>query len=116
MGDGHAIQGDGEVCRTAIECPMEDVELVFHLLPDLHLEMPRADTPAGWLTFGFDESLDVATQTALKDMIELMAEQYNLTRADAKALASLVVDMRITQIANKVLGVHAVLPHHAIEI
>jgi acetamidase/formamidase len=115
-GDGHAVQGDGEVSRTAIECPMEDVELTFRLLPDLHLETPRAETPAGWLTFGFDESLNLAAQTALNDMIGLMVEKFNVTRADAKALASLVVDMRITQIANKVFGVHAVLPHHAIEV
>ena len=66
--------------------------------------------------FGFDESLNIAAQTALNDMLGLMAEKYNITRADAKALASLVVDMRITQIANKVFGVHAVLPHDAIEI
>jgi acetamidase/formamidase len=115
-GDGHAVQGDGEVCRTAIECPMEDVELTFHLLPDLHLETPRADTPAGWLTFGFDESLNLAAQIALNDMVELMAAKYNITRPDAKALASLVVDLRVTQIANKVFGVHAVLPSHAIEM
>lgn len=115
-GDGHAMQGDGEVSRTAIECPIEDVELTFHLLPDLHLNTPRADTPAGWLTFGFDESLNVAAQTALGDMISLMAEKFNVNRADAKALASVVVDMRITQIANGVFGVHAVLPHGAIEI
>lgn len=114
-GDGHAVQGDGEVSRTAIECPMDHVELTFHLLPDLHLDTPRADTPIGWLTFGFDESLNLATETALNDMITLMAEKYNITRADAKSLASLVVDMRITQIANKVLGVHAVLPHNAIK-
>jgi acetamidase/formamidase len=115
-GDGHAVQGDGEVSRTAIECPMEDVELTFQLLPDLHLDMPRAETPAGWLTFGFDESLNTAAQTALGDMINLMAEKYNISRADAKALASLVVDLRITQIANGVFGVHAVLPHNAIEM
>ncbi|MEO8357474.1 MAG: acetamidase/formamidase family protein [Chloroflexota bacterium] len=115
-GDGHAAQGDGEVSRTAIECPIEDVELTFHLHPDLHLNTPRANTPAGWLTLGFDESLNIAAQTALSDMINLMAEKYNVTRADAKALASIVVDMRITQIANGVFGVHAVLPHGAIEI
>jgi len=113
-GDGHALQGDGEVSRTAIECPMEDAELTFHLIPDLHLNTPRADTPAGLLTFGFDESLNIAAQNALKDMVSLVADKYNLTRADAKALASIVVDMRITQIANKVFGVHAVLPHNAI--
>ncbi len=102
--------------RTAIECPMEDVELTFHLLPDFHLDTPRAETPVGWLTFGFDESLNIAAQTALNDMINLMSEKYNISCADAKALASLVVDMRITQIANGVFGVHAVLPPNAIEM
>lgn len=115
-GDGHAVQGDGEVSRTAIECPMEDATLTFHLLPDLHLTTPRAETPAGFLSFGFDESLNVAAQIALKDMVEFMAAKYHISRPDAKALASLVVDMRITQIANGVFGVHAVLPHDAIGI
>ena len=115
-GDGHAVQGDGEVSRTAIECPIDDVALTFHLLPDLHLETPRAETPTGWLTFGFDESLNVAARTALNAMIGLMTEQHHLTRADALALASLIVDLRITQIANKVFGVHAVLPHGAFKL
>src|SRR5258708_28174351 len=52
VGDGHAAQGDGEVCVTAIECPMERVELTFELEPDLHLTTPRAHTPACWITFG----------------------------------------------------------------
>jgi acetamidase/formamidase len=115
-GDGHALQGDGEVSRTGIECPMEHVELTFHLHPDLHITTPRAETAVGWLTFGFDENLNIAASIALDAMIGLMAEKYKVTRADAKALASLVVDLRITQIANKVFGVHAVLPHNAVEI
>ena len=112
-GDGHAAQGDGEVSRTAIECPIEDVSLTFHLDPDLHLTTPRASTRTGWLTFGFDESLNVASQIALEAMLDLMVEKRNVTRADALALASVVVDLRVTQIANKVFGVHAVLPHSA---
>ena len=112
-GDGHAAQGDGEVSRTAIECPIEDARLTFHVHRDMHITTPRAWTETGWLTFGFDESLNVATRTALEAMLDLMVEQHGLTRADALALASVVVDLRITQIANKVLGVHAVLPHNA---
>lgn len=112
-GDGHAAQGDGEVSRTAIECPMEDARLTFHLHPNLHITTPRAWTEAGWLTFGFDPSLNVAAQTALDAMLDLMVEQRGITRADAFALASVVVDLRITQIANTVFGVHAVLPHDA---
>jgi len=112
-GDGHAAQGDGEVSRTAIECPIEDVRLTFQLYPDMHITTPRASTRTCWLTFGFDESLNIASQIALDAMLDLMVEERNVSRADAFALASVVVDLRITQIANKVLGVHAVLPHGA---
>ena len=43
-----------------------------------------------------------------------MAREHGLARRDALALASLVVDLRITQLANRVLGVHAVLPNGAL--
>jgi len=45
VGDGHAVQGDGEVCVTAIECPMERVDLTFELERGLQLTTPRAHTP-----------------------------------------------------------------------
>ena len=112
--DGHALQADGEACSTAIECPMERAELTFQLRDDLRLTTPRAETPAGWLTFGFDEDLDEAMLIALEAMLELMGERYGLARAEALALASLVVDLRITQVVNGVRGVHAVLPHDAL--
>jgi acetamidase/formamidase len=115
VGDGHAAQGDGEVSVTAIECPIERVVLQFDLLPDLHLSMPRADTAAGQITFGFHEDLNEATFAALEAMVDLIAEQRGVERAQALGLASAVVDLHITQIANGVKGVHAVLPHGAIK-
>jgi acetamidase/formamidase len=39
-----------------------------------------------------------------------------VARSDAMALASVVVDLRVTQVANQVFGAHAVLPHGAIEV
>ncbi len=51
---------------------------------------------------------------ALEAMLDLMGEQYGLERRDALALASLVVDLRVTQIVNQVRGVHALLPHGAL--
>jgi acetamidase/formamidase len=47
VGDGHAAQGDGEIGGTAIECPMEQVELTFQLHDDLPVTTPTANTPAG---------------------------------------------------------------------
>ncbi|GGG03943.1 acetamidase/formamidase family protein [Paenibacillus abyssi] len=114
VGDGHAAQGDGEVGSTAIECPMDKVDLTFTLLPDMKLAMPRANTPAGWLTFGFHEDLKEATYTALNGMVDLLQEVFGFHRKEALALCSYTVDLRITQIVNGVCGVHAVLPHGSI--
>jgi len=114
-GDGHALQGDGEVSGVAIECPMERVELTFYLRDDIRLTTPRANTPIGWITLGFHEDLHEATFIALNAMLALMEEQYQLSRPRALALASLLVDLRVTQIVNSVMGVHAVLPHGAIK-
>jgi acetamidase/formamidase len=115
VGDGHGLQGDGEVCGTAIECPMERVDLTFRLHPDLHLTTPRAETAKGQITFGFHEDLNEATLLALEAMLDLLGEQYGVKRHEALALASLVVDLRVTQIVNGVSGVHALLPLGAIK-
>lgn len=115
VGDGHAAQGDGEVCGQAIECPMERVELTFRLREDLQVATPRARTPRGWITFGFHEDLGEATVIALNAMLDLMGERHALRREDALALASIVVDLRVTQIVNGVRGVHAILPDNAID-
>jgi acetamidase/formamidase len=114
LGDGHAAQGDGEVAGPALACPMERVEVEIHLHPDLHLKMPRACTPIGWLTFCFQTDVNEAWVQAIDDMIRLMCDEYHLAPKMALSLASLVVDLRITQVVNGVRGVHAVLPPGAI--
>ncbi len=113
-GDGHAAQGDGEVSGTGIECPIERVELGFTLREDLKLKTPRALTDAGWISFGFDEDLDEAMAAALDDMLDLLGEQFGLSRSDAIGVASAAVDLHVTQVVNGVSGVHAILPHDAV--
>jgi acetamidase/formamidase len=114
VGDGHGRQGDGESSTTAIECPMERVELTFHLHSDMRINSPRARTSEGWLTLAFHRDLNEAAALALEAMLDLMMEQYGVERLEALALASVVVDLRVTQMVNGVKGVHAVLPHGAI--
>ncbi len=113
-GDGHGRQGDGEVSQLAIECPVERAELTLSIRDDLELSTPVAWSPTAWLTFGFDEDLDEAAAIATDAMLELMGREHDLERRDALALASLVVDLRVTQLVNGVRGVHAVLPHDAV--
>jgi acetamidase/formamidase len=115
-GDGHARQGDGEVSQTAIECPLDRLELTLSVEDRPGLDTPIAWTPDAWLTFGFDEDLDEAAAAATDAMLELMRRELDLERADALALASVVVDLRVTQLVNGVRGVHAVLRHDAIRI
>jgi len=111
-GDGHAAQGDGEVSGTAIECP-SSAQLTLDVRDDLLLEWPCARIDGAWLTFGFDEELGRAAQIALDGMLGLMQREHGLAEHDALALASVVVDLRVTQIVNWQLGVHAVLRDHA---
>lgn len=115
VGDGHAVQGDGEVSGTAIECPMERVTLTFRLEEKPFVTTPYARTAEGWLTMGFDEDLNAAMLSALTAMLILMQNLYVLEKQDAVALASLTVDLRVTQVVNGVLGVHAVLPFGALQ-
>lgn len=114
VGDGHALQSDGEVSGTAIECPMDLAELTFDLLPDQPLPGPWAETPNGTITFGFDEDLDAATLQALEGMITILKRRYRIDTQAALSLASLIVDLRITQIVNGVKGVHAILKRDAL--
>jgi acetamidase/formamidase len=115
-GDGHARQGDGEVSQTAIECPLDRLELTLTVNDEPPLETPAAWTPDAWLTFGFDEDLDRAAAIAIDAMLKLMEREHGLERRDALALASVVVDLRVTQIVNGVRGIHALLAHDAIRM
>jgi len=115
-GDGHARQGDGEVSQTAIECPLDRLELTLTVADSPELRTPIAWTPNAWLTFGFDDDLDEAMALAVEAMLGLMQRELAVERADALALASVVVDLRVTQVVNGVKGVHAVLSHDAIRM
>jgi acetamidase/formamidase len=107
-GDGHGAQGDGEVSGTAIECPLERAQLTFELSA-LELRSPIARTDDAWLAFGFDEDLDLAAEHAMATMLDLMERELGVPRKEALALASVGVDLAVTQIVNQVKGVHAIL-------
>jgi acetamidase/formamidase len=113
VGDGHAAQGDGEVSGTAVECGMTTT-MTLALLDEAPVAGIHADTPAGLVTFGFDADLNVATTTALDRMVDWIAGRYGIPRAESLAMASVAVSMRVTQVANRTWGVHALLPHDAI--
>jgi acetamidase/formamidase len=107
-GDGHGVQGDGEVCVTAIETALQG-RFRLTLRRDMALEYPRAETPDHYMTMAMDPDLDQCVIRALRDMIVLLGEKRNLSREDAYTLCSLAADLRVTQVVNGAKGIHVML-------
>jgi len=115
FGDGHAVQGDGEVAGPALECPMERVEMTVVLHKGAAPSLPYAHTPAGWVTLGFSPNLDEAMYDALESMVDRLAAALSISRQESLMLCSLKVSLRVTQIVNETKGVHALLPTQALQ-
>jgi acetamidase/formamidase len=108
VGDGHGVQGDGEVCVTAIETGLIGTfELVVRR--DLSLEWPRAETPSHVMTMAFDPSLDQCVVIALRQMVDLVAVRAGISKQEAYALCSLAADVRVTQVVNGNKGIHVMM-------
>ncbi len=109
VGDGHAAQGDGEVCVTAVEMAAQ-VTCRFDLLRERRLREPQFRTrgPLGALTnvgphyatTAHDPDLYRAAQQAVRYMIDHLVEQRGLSREEAYILCSVAVDLRISEIVD----------------
>jgi acetamidase/formamidase len=115
-GDGHGVQGDGEVCINALEICLDGH---FRLsvekgggAADPALRFPRAETPTHYVSMGLNEDLDLAMKQALREMIAFIVARMNVSAADAYQLCSLAVDFRVTQTVNGEKGVHGLLKKH----
>ena len=108
VGDGHAAQQGGELSGTAIETMMLEASLRLTLHKGAALRGPLARTAEGLVTFGFAPTLDAAAEIAVNGILDQMSQQLGVSRAEALALASSCVDLRITQMVNPHRGVHAV--------
>lgn len=110
-GDGHGVQGDGEVCVTALELCLDGCfTFILHKRQGAPLALPRAETPTHYIIMGFNEDLDLAMKQALREMIAFICARTTLTREQAYATCSLAVDFHVTQTVNGVQGVHGMLP------
>ena len=108
-GDAHAAQGDGEVCVTGIETPI-GATLRFTLEKGRQIPAPQYRTPAPltpranqgeWYgTTGVGPDLYAAAQEAVRAMIDHVSTISGLSAEDAYVLASLCVDLKISEIVD----------------
>ena len=107
VGDGHAVQGDGEVCLTALEtCLKGRFQFIVHKKT---LNFPRAITPTHYITLGMDVDLDDAAKQALRHMIAWLTEIKGWSAEEAYVFCSLACDLHVTQLVDGNKGIHAMV-------
>ncbi len=114
VGDGHAVQGDGEVCVTAIETALAGA-FEIHVRKDLSFDYPAAETPSHLIAMGMDPDLNAAAKDALRRMVRRVVEVTGLSRNHAFMLMSLVADVHVTQLVNGHKGIHVMMPKSALD-
>ena len=109
VGDGHAVQGYGEVSLSAVETSLKgEIQVVLH--KNRQLRWPRAETATHYITMGLDTDLDQAAKIATSEMLDLLVETKGLSREDAYLLSSAAMDLIVTQVVDGTKGVHAMMP------
>ena len=108
VGDGHGLQGDGEVTGTALETSLRGTFEV-RVRKGQRLRWPRAETPTQYIAMGLHEDLDEAARLATREMIEFLVTEKGLNRDEAYVLCSLAADLHVTQAVDETKGVHVTL-------
>jgi acetamidase/formamidase len=113
VGDPHLAQGDGEVALTAVEGSLR-VTVRFDVVPAAvaaerfgTLTGPLVETPTHLVPTGLDEDLDEALRQCVRHAISLLTTRYGFDRAHALAYLSAATDFDISQVVDRVKGVHA---------
>jgi acetamidase/formamidase len=108
-GDGHAVQGDGEVDGGAIEISLAP-KLQFILHKGKTIKLPRVETATDYLLTGLSVDLNEAARIALQETVDFLQAEKGLSAADAYALSSLAVDLGIGEAVDIVNLVYARVP------
>lgn len=108
VGDGHAMQGDGEVTGTALETSLRGT-FELRVRKGRRLKWPRAETPTQYIAMGLSEDLNEATRLATREMVEFLMAEKGLSSGDAYMLCSLAGQLHVTQAVDATRGVHVTI-------
>ncbi|MBM3344038.1 MAG: amidase [Betaproteobacteria bacterium] len=110
-GDGHACQGDGEVDVNAIETSlMPTFQFYVHKGKANQLNWPRAETATHYISMGIDRDLNLAMKAAVREVVNFLMQEKNLSASDAYQLASIAVDFRVAEAVNFNQAIYGMIP------
>src|SRR3954447_18711110 len=108
VGDGHAVQGDGEVGNSAVETSLKgEIQVVLH--KGMRTGWLRAETPTHYVSMGLDPDLNQPARIATREMLNFIVATKGLPRDDVYMLLSAAMDLHVTQVVDGTKGVHATL-------
>ncbi|TVY08593.1 acetamidase/formamidase family protein [Paenibacillus cremeus] len=109
LGDGHALQGDGEIVGTGIEISM-DVRFTVKLLKGKKIGWPRGESDTHVFCIGNARPLDQALQHATTEMLSMLQEDYGLTASEASHLMGQAVKYDVANVFNPAYSVVCKMP------
>jgi len=109
MGDGHLVQGDGEIIGTAVEAAMK-VTFVVDIIKNKEISWPRIESDDYIMSVGSYRPLEDAFRIAHKDMVDWLVKDFGLEMMDAYQLLSQVGVAKIAQVVDPNYTVAACFP------
>jgi amidase len=115
LGDLHAVQADGELCVSAIESPGE-VLVKINLIKNKMPNWPILETTESFQIIVAGRDLDEAVKKAAEESIRAIMRAKGISFEDAYMLGSLVVELKINQVVDPLLGARAKVPKGLVSI
>jgi amidase len=108
VGDGHAVQGDGELNGNALETSME-VEFSVEVIPQKSIIGPRIESPTHVMALGFGGSIEDALRIAIAGLAEWLEQDYQLDPSELAQVMGTAVEIKIHEVADRNAGVMAAI-------
>lgn len=109
FGDGHALQGDGEICGSGLETSM-DVAFRFDVIKGQRIGWPRFEDADHIMVAGSARPLSDAMRISFVELINWLVDDYGFSKADAYQLTSQVGSARVAQMVDPIYTVVAKFP------
>ncbi len=113
LGDCHAMMGDGEICFTGLEAQAK-VKLRVSVIKDKEVTWPLVQAEDSTMIVASGDDVDKAIYNATLETVEILSKVLEMEFEEAYLLASIAVDMKISQVVDPLKTIRAAIPHSVI--